>query len=381
MRLGIPKEILEGETRVAASPETVKKFLSRGLEALIEKGAGEASLIPDAEYERAGAKIVPDKQGIYASSDVILKVRHPLYSAAQDETGFIKEKTVLIALLNPFQNLDLLKMLQSKKVTALAMEMIPRIARAQGIDALSSQSNVAGYKAVLMAADRLGRMMPLMMTAAGTITPARVFVIGAGVAGLQAIATARRLGAVVEAFDTRPAVKQEVESIGGKFVSMDLAGEETEGKGGYARSLSQRAHEAEKEFLRKHVAAADIVITTALVPGKPAPRLITDDMVRAMKPGSVIVDLAAEGGGNCDLTERGKEITRHRVRILGHLNLPGLVSFQSSQLYARNIQGLFFECLKDGKLEFNLEDEVIRGALLMREGEIVHPDIRKLLYS
>jgi len=381
MKIAIPKEIIDGEYRVSATPDSVQKLVGKGFEVLVESGAGERSLFSDDAYESAGAVLSGDVKELYGSCDIVLKVRTPSSNTklSVHEADLMREKTLLIALLDPYRQTGVLQKLNARNVTALSMEMIPRIARAQRMDALSSQSNIAGYKAVLMAANKIAKMMPLLMTAAGTVIPAKVFVIGAGVAGLQAIATAKRLGAQVEAFDTRPVVKEQVESLGAKFISMQLEEKAVEGAGGYAKELSKDQHEREVELLAKHVTAADIVITTALIPGRPAPRIINEAMVKGMKTGSVIVDLAAEGGGNCDLTSPGEEIEKHGVHILGLTNWASLVAYEASQLFARNITGLLFEAIQDGKINLDLKNEVLKGALITHEGRVVSKPIIKAM--
>ncbi|MCX6934689.1 MAG: Re/Si-specific NAD(P)(+) transhydrogenase subunit alpha [Verrucomicrobia bacterium] len=371
MRVGIPKEIGANETRVAVTPETTAKMVKVGFSVSVESGAGSISSYSDKEFVSAGAKIESDAASLYAASDVVLKVRKP----APEEINLLKSGSILVAFLQPFSDPGLVKALTEKKITAFSMDLVPRISRAQKLDALSSQSNVAGYKSVILAANTLGTMMPLMMTAAGTVTPAKVFVIGAGVAGLQAIATARRLGAVVEAFDTRPVVQEQVESLGAKFVSHKAAGGED--KKGYATELSADEQRIESELLAKHVKGADIVITTAQVPGKPAPRLITEEMVQAMKHGSVIVDLAAEAGGNCALTQVGKEVIHGGVRILGPLNLAGQMPRQSSQLYARNIFYFLMEMAKEGNVTIDLANPVLKESLVTKDGQINLPSLNK----
>ncbi len=367
MNITILKESAPDEKRVAATPETVKKMRGAGFAVWVQQEAGVAAGIADPLYAEAGATLAPDLATLFAKTDLFLKVQKP----SDEERDQLHENQIWISFLQPFQEQALIQNLAQKKVTAFSMEMIPRIARAQRLDALSSQSNVAGYKAVLLAANKLDKMFPLMMTAAGTISPAKVLVIGAGVAGLQAIATAHRLGAVVEAYDTRPAVKEQVESLGALFVQVKLFQSETETKGGYAKELSKEDHEKIQETLTRHVQQADVVITTAAIPGKPSPKIITEKMVQGMKPGSVIVDLAAEGGGNCVLTEPGKEVLKHNVWILGKLNIPSLMAAQSSQLYARNVYNLLLEITKDGNLKLNLEDEIVRGSLLTHQGNIL----------
>lgn len=366
MRIAVPKETELFECRVSATPETVKKLIGMGCQVVIEKGAGEASSITDGAFQEAGASIISNVQELYKNADVVLKVQKPIRppKVSHDEIGLLPPGCVLIGLFYAKSDPEFVEKLRAKNITAFSLDAIPRIARAQRMDALSSQSNIAGYKSVIMGAERLKKMMPLMMTAAGTMTPARVLVLGAGVAGLQAIATAKRLGAVVEAFDTRPAVKEQVESLGGKFLQIDLGDEQTEDAGGYAKELSEETHRKEMELVTKHAKEADIIITTALIPGKPAPLLISEGAVKAMKEGSVIIDLAAEAGGNCAVTEKGKEIVKHGVTVVGYLNIPSRVPFHASQMYARNILNFFLEICPKGKLEIRFENEVVKGALI-----------------
>src|SRR5438445_4532701 len=326
MILSVPKETVLDERRVALVPELVPKLTKAGLEVVVQAGAGAEAGFLDAAYEEKGARIEPD---VLEQGQILLKVQPPTTA----ETWRIQEGAMLIGLLQPYSNAAGLQALATRRVTAFAMELMPRITRAQAMDALSAMSTVSGYKAVLLAAHQLPKFFPLLMTAAGTVSPARVFIIGAGVAGLQAIGTAKRLGAVVEAYDTRPVVKEQVESLGGKFVELRLETKDAEAKTGYAKAQSEEFYRKQRELMLKSVAAADVVITTALVPGKRAPVLITEEMVRAMRPGSVVVDLAAEQGGNCALTEPGQEVLRHGVLITGPLNLPGTVPYHASQLY------------------------------------------------
>ncbi len=368
MKIGVVRETAPGERRVALVPETVGRLAKGGNQLVVERGAGEASSFPDRLYTEAGATI-----GDAWSAEMILKVAKP----SDDELERLRDGTVLIAFLQPLTNHALVRDLASRGITALSMDAIPRITRAQPMDALSSQATVAGYKAVLLAAAALPRFFPMLTTAAGTIAPAKAFIIGAGVAGLQAIATARRLGAVVEAFDTRPVVKEQVQSLGAKFLEVDL-GETGEGTGGYAKELSEEAHRKEVELLAKAVKENDIVITTAAIPGRPAPKLITADMVRSMKPGSVIVDLAAETGGNSELTEPGKVIEVNGVRIDGTTNLPSTMPYHASQMYSRNIASLLGLLLtKEGTLNLDLKDDVIKGTVITHGGEVVHDATRK----
>ena len=368
MKIGVVRETAPGERRVALVPETVGRLAKGGNQLVVERGAGEASSFPDKLYTDAGATI-----GDAWSAEMVLKVAKP----SDDELERLRDGTVLIAFLQPLTNHALVRDLASRGITALSMDAIPRITRAQPMDALSSQATVAGYKAVLLAAAALPRFFPMLTTAAGTIAPAKAFIIGAGVAGLQAIATARRLGAVVEAFDTRPVVKEQVQSLGAKFLEVDL-GETGEGTGGYAKELSEEAHRKEVELLAKAVKENDVVITTAAIPGRPAPKLITADMVRSMKPGSVIVDLAAETGGNSELTEPGKVIEVNGVRIDGTTNLPSTMPYHASQMYSRNIASLLGLLLtKEGTLNLDLKDDVIKGTVITHGGEVVHDATRK----
>jgi len=370
----IPRERRPGETRVAATPETVKRMLKQGLEVAVEQGAGTASLFSDAEYEAAGARLVADPAASWESADVVLKVTPPGHfeGLTGHEAEGLKPGVVLIGFLAPYRNLDMVRMLAAGRVTSLALELVPRVTRAQSMDALSSQASIGGYKAVILAAWRLPKYMPLLMTAAGTIKPARVVVMGAGVAGLQAIATAKRLGAVVEVSDIRAAVKEQVESLGGKFIELPQA-ESGEGQGGYAREMGEDFLRRQREIVQRHLAAADAVITTALVPGRPAPRLVTAEMVRAMRPGSVIVDLAVEQGGNCELSKADSEVVENGVIILGPSNLPAAMPHDASLLYARNIHALLQLIIdKEGKVAPNLDDEIIAGSLLTHGGDVLH---------
>ena len=370
----VPKEILHEETRVAASPETVKRLVKMGFQVVVERDAGLASFFSDEAYIEAGAQIQNDVREGYAQADVILKVQPPLQNKLieRHEADLPKEGALWVSFLWPRTERPLMERLAARKVSAFAMDMIPRISRAQNMDALSSQSNIAGYKAVLIAADHLPKLFPLMMTAAGTVKPAKVVIMGAGVAGLQAIATAKRLGAVVEVSDIRPAVKEQVESLGGKFIEVESA-ESGEGKGGYAREVSADFLKRQQETIARHVIAADVVITTALVPGKKAPILVTAEMVQKMRPGSVIVDLAVEQGGNCELSEPGKVVVKHGVQIIGHRNIPGRVPYESSQLFARNILFVLQHLFKKGTdLKLDFEEEITRGSVVTHQGQLVH---------
>lgn len=372
MRIGIPTETHAGETRVAATPETVKKMLAAGHAVIVQQGAGAGANIPDADYQAAGATLVSAEE-VYAQAEIMLKVRAP----TGDELAKLAAKTVLIGLLSPSQA-DLVAAYAKQGITAFAMEKLPRTSRAQAMDVLSSQANIAGYKAVLVAANLYKRFMPMLMTAAGTVKAARVVILGVGVAGLQAIATAKRMGAIIEASDVRPAVKEQVESLGAKFIDVSYETDEereiAQGVGGYARPMPASWMARQKVEVAKRVAQADIVITTALIPGKTAPVLVTEDMVKSMKPGSVIVDMAVEAGGNCPLSELGKTVVKHGVTLVGEDNLPALVAADASALYARNLLN-FLNLLCDpksgGKMNINRTDDIIAGSLLCTDGEVV----------
>jgi NAD(P) transhydrogenase subunit alpha len=370
MRVGVPKETVEGEHRVALVPEVVRKLTSKDFEVAVESGAGEDAMLSDAAYEEAGAEISDDVWG----ADVVVKVAAP---TDEEIARLGKRDAVLVGFLGPLSNPQTTSALAEAGVTAFAMEAIPRISRAQSMDALSSQSNVAGYKSVLVATEHLGRFLPMMMTAAGTVPPAKVLVLGAGVAGLQAIATARRLGAQVTGYDVRAAVAEQVRSLGATFLELE-AGKGAEGEGGYARELTDEEKQAQQQELADKISTFDVVITTALVPGRPAPRLVTAESVKNMKPGSVIVDLAGETGGNVELTEPGKTVVKHDVTIVSPLNLPASMAEHASALYARNVQSLLELLVDDeGRLNLDFDDEIIAGACITRGGEIVHDAARK----
>ncbi|MFQ5960352.1 MAG: Re/Si-specific NAD(P)(+) transhydrogenase subunit alpha [Candidatus Methylomirabilales bacterium] len=375
MKVGIPKEIVADEKRVALVPEAVGTVVKAGTEVLVEVGAGAGAFIPDRAFEEAGATLVPDARALLSQAEVVLKVQAPVLNTVlgSHEVELMREGAVLITFLQPQSDPDLVKRLADRKITSFSMDRIPRIARAQKMDALSSQSTVAGYKAVLTAASLLGKFFPMLVTAAGTVPPAKVLVLGAGVAGLQAIATARRLGAVVQAYDIRPAVKEQVESLGATFVELDLAGEQTEDASGYALELTGESQERENMLLRRHVPQADIVITTALIPGRRAPILITGEMVQEMKTGSVIVDLGAEMGGNCELTEPGRTVTKHGVIIHGQLNIPSTMPFHASQMYSRNISSLLLHLVRNGTLELDFSDPITNDTCVTHEGRVRHP--------
>ena len=379
MRIGVPKEIVPGETRIAASPDSIKKFTALGVDVLVESGAGAGAQMSDEALAEAGAHIVVDAKTVYGDADLVTKVRAPLCDGnAADELSLVRPDAVLVGLLAPLQQRELVERYAAHGVTSFAMELIPRISRAQSMDALSSQSNIAGYRAVIDAAEHFGRILPMMMTAAGTVAPARVVVLGAGVAGLQAIATAKRLGALVSAFDVRPAVKEQVESLGAKFISVDADAGNAETAGGYAREMGDEYKRRQADLIHATLAKQDICITTAQIPGKPAPVLITEVMVKDMKSGSVIVDLAVESGGNCELSAFDQVVVRHGVTIIGHANYPARVPVDTSTLYARNLFN-FIEPMIDPEsrsLEIDWEDEVIRGALLTRGGAVVNPALQ-----
>lgn len=380
MKIAIPKEILPGERRVAAVPETVDKMVKGGLEVWVESDAGKAASFLNSDYEKVGAKIAPDAPAVYANADIVIKIQRPLFNekAGKEETDLMKEGAILIALLMPMSYPDVAQKLAARKISAFAADLIPRITRAQRMDVLSSMSSIAGYKAVLLAGSAFGKMIPMMTTAAGTLPPAKCLILGAGVAGLQAIATAKRLGATVEAFDTRPAVKEQVKSLGAEFVELDLGHEQAEDAGGYAKELSAEFYKKEKELIHQHVKGADIVITTALIPGKKAPVLITAEMVKDMKKGSVIVDMAVEQGGNCELSKMGQDVVEHGVTIIGATNLPATVPIHASQMYAKNMNNFLALIYVNKELKLDLNDEVIKGALVTHKGEIVNPKVKEI---
>lgn len=380
MKIGIPQEIARGERRVAAVPETVAKMVAAGMEVCVETGAGNRSFISDEAYVKAGAQLEQDHKALFDQVDVILKVQRPMLDKRTNlsEVDYLSSSVTLIAPLYPFRHTELITQLATKKVTAFSLDLLPRIARAQSMDILSSMSNLAGYKSVIVAADHLAKIFPMMTTAAGTMQPAKVIVIGAGVAGLQAIATARRLGAVVLGFDTRPAAGEQVKSLGADFVSLETTHETAEDASGYAKEQSAEFYKNEQAIIEKYLPEADVIITTALIPGKPAPILITEKMVKKMRPGSVIVDLAVEQGGNCQLAEAGKTLTQYDVTIIGLLNVPSLIPINASQLYAKNIY-TFLNYIADqlNKKDLDLNDEIIKNCLVTYRGEVVHPALRQ----
>ena len=372
IRVCVPKESREGEQRVALVPDVVKRLRAMELSVSVQSGAGESAGYGDEDYVAAGADIEQDADKLLAAANILLTV-NPLPA---QQMAALPQGCVLIGFMNPYSEPERFATLQGKQVSAFSMELIPRISRAQAMDALSSQASIAGYKAVLIASTLLGKFFPMLTTAAGTVRPSKVLIIGAGVAGLQAIATARRLGAVVEGYDVRAAVKDQVESLGAKFVDIDI---KAEGSGGYARELTAEEKAQQQAILARHVAAADVVVTTAAIPGRPSPKIITAEMVAGMKGGSVIVDLAAEGGGNCELTEAGKTVVHHRVSIYGPLNVPSTVSGHASELYARNLLNLITLMIKDGALNIDLEDQILRDSLITHGGEIMNAAIKDKL--
>ena len=379
MKIAILKERRPHETRVAATPETVKKLKALGAEVTVEAGAGNSAAYPDQAYVDAGANIVPDAATASAAGDILFKIQRPMSQAeGLDEIGLLRAGQMLMSPIGALTDHELVQALAAKGVTAFALEMIPRITRAQSMDILSSQANLAGYKAVLLAANTFGRIFPQMMTPGGTLAPARAFIMGVGVAGLQAIATARRLGAVVTATDVRPATKEQVQSLGGKFIAVeDEEFRAAETAGGYAKEMSAEYRAKQAALVADHIKTQDIVVTTALIPGRKAPVLVTEDMVRTMKPGSVIVDMAVEQGGNCPLSEYGKVIEQHGVKIVGPANLPAELPTDASSLFARNLLNFITPMVdKETKaLKIDLEDEVVKGTLVTRDGQIVHPSL------
>ena len=375
MIVAVPKEQSKNESRVAATPGTVKELIKDGAKVLVESGAGEASFISDKEYEKAGSTIITDSKELLSKGNVIIKVLAPTL----DQIVHLQPKSVLISFCQTSRELDTVKALREQSVTGFSMHLIPRTTLAQKMDALSSQANIAGYKAVLMAANKLGVYMPLLMTAAGTIRPAKILVLGAGVAGLQAIATAKRLGAQVEAFDVRPAVKEQVESLGAKFIEVSSDTIEGEGEGGYAKETSEEYKKLQQKLIHSHIIKANAVITTALIPGRSAPILIPSSMVEEMKNGSVIIDLAAENGGNCELTKVDETISFNGIEIVGTSNIPGTMPVHASELYSKNVAALLTYMTKNGELNLDLEDEIISGSMYTHLGEITNSSTKEAL--
>ena len=372
--VAVCRERADGERRVALTPEETGRLREKGARIRLERGAGTPAGYPDESYALAGAELVADAAAALAGADVVLRVAPP----SAEEIAALPASALVISYLRPLDQPEIAQALAARGVSALAIELVPRITRAQTMDALSSQANIAGYRAVLMAATHLPRYFPLLMTAAGTVPPAKVLVLGAGVAGLQSIATARRLGAVVSAFDVRPAVREQVESLGATFLEVELP-EAGEASGGYAQELSEETQRLQRELLAEHIAGSDVVVTTALVPGRPAPKLIAADMVASMRPGSVIVDLAAEAGGNCELTEPGSTVVRENVTIVGDRNPAAAMPYDASRLYARNVTELLGVCLHEGRIEIAADDDVIAGCLVCHGGAVVHPAVLERL--
>lgn len=381
MIAGVPKETDAGERRVALAPALAPSLKKAGFDVVVETGAGDAAGFPDSAFEEKGARIVASAEAVWGEADVILQVRGA--GSREDcgpaERARMRAGQTVIGFFDPLSQPATVEQNARTGATCFSMELMPRITRAQSMDALSSMATIAGYKAVLLAANQLPRLFPMLMTAAGTVAPAKVFIVGVGVAGLQAIATARRLGAVVQAYDVRPAVKEQVESVGARFVELPLETEGAEGKGGYARALDESFYQRQRELMAKVVAESDVVITTAAIPGKKAPVLVTAEMVRGMAPGSVIVDLAAERGGNCELTRAGETVVDSGVTILGPLNLPSSIPYHASQLYAKNIVTFLLHLAKAGSISVDAADEIVRETLLTRDGEVVHARVRDLL--
>lgn len=381
MKIGVVQETFPGERRVALVPALLGALAKAKLEVLVEAGSGTKAGFADQDYADKGAQVLASRAEVFAAADVVLQVRSLGANLEQGiiDLGLLRQGQIVVGMCDPLGEPAAAQQMAARGVSLVAMELIPRITRAQSMDVLSSMATIAGYKAVLLAADALPKMFPMMMTAAGTISPAKVLVIGAGVAGLQAIASARRLGAVVEAYDVRPAVKEQIQSLGAKFLEIALETGAAEDKGGYAKQQDEQALQQQRALMLKAVASNDVVITTAAVPGKRSPILVTDEMVRAMTPGSVIVDLAAERGGNCELTRPGETIVAHGVTILGPTNLPATVPFHASQMYAKNIVTLLLHLVKDGKVTWNLDDEITRETLVCQHGQVVQPRIKALL--
>lgn len=372
MIVGVLKETAEHERRVALTPEVTAQLIDQEIEVWVESGAGLNSNFPDSHYEQTGAKITVSRDDIISECDLLLTIQTP----AHDEIKKLKKGAVLICFLWALQHPELVQLLKEQGISALGMDAIPRISRAQNMDALSSMGSIAGYKSALIAANELDKYLPMMMTAAGTIAPSKSLVLGAGVAGLQAIATLKRLGSVVEAFDIRPEVKEQVESLGAKFVEVELGDEDTQTEGGYAKELDEKKQELQRKAIHEHARKSDIVITTALIPGRPAPVLVTEAMVKDMSPGSVIVDIATENGGNCELSEHGKTVEKYGVKIIGPNNLPSQLSLHASKLYSKNMYALLNLLIEDGKPNFNFDDEILLKTTITHQGEIISPMLK-----
>jgi len=379
MIVGVPRESFPGERRVALVPATIPNLIKAGLEVLVEAGAGAAAGYPDADYAAKGAKIAADRAEVFRAADIVVQI---LCYGSNDKTGkadvpLFRKGQVLIGFLRPLGSIETIQEIAAKGVTSFSVELMPRTTRAQSMDVLSSMGTICGYKAVVLAADTSPRIFPMLTTAAGTITPGRVFVIGAGVAGLQAIATARRLGAVASAYDMRPAAKEQVQSLGGRFVELPIEAKDAEDSRGYARAQDETFYKRQRELLGKVVAESDVVISAAVIPGKKPPILVTKEMVASMAPGSVIVDLAGERGGNCELTRPGEIVVEHGVTIIGWFNLASTVPYHASQMYARNVSAFLLNLVKDGKLQLSLDDEIVRETMLTRGGEVVNARVRE----
>ncbi len=374
MIVSVPKESAAGERRVSVTPDVAKRLAKQGIEVRVEAGAGEQAAYPDAAYADVGATVTADGAGIWSEGDIVVTVQKP----TSEQLGRIKSGAVLIGVLQPLVDHDLVRAMANQKITSMSLDAVPRISRAQSMDILSSQATVAGYKAVLIAASNLPKFFPMFVTAAGTIPPGKVLVIGAGVAGLQAIATAKRLGARVEAFDVRPAVKEQVESLGAVFVSPD-AEVSAEGEGGYAKAQSEDQAQRTVDFLHERAKGVDVIITTAQIPGRPAPRLIPEATVKDMRPGAVIVDLASESGGNCELSEHGQTVERHGVTIIGPANLASSMATDASQMFARNVLSFLGEFVKDGEISLDFENEVVNGSCITHDGRVVHERTRQAM--
>ena len=368
--VAVPKETAEEEQRVAVTPDVAEKFVTKGVQVILEKRAGGGSFFQDTDYD--DVTFVDSASEAYTKADVVLKVQPP----TEEEIAMFKEGTIVIGFMQPHRYPERVKLLRDRKITALAMELVPRISRAQSMDALSSQASIAGYKGALLAAELASQFFPMLTTAAGTIRPAKVLVIGAGVAGLQAIATARRLGAIVEAYDVRKVTKEQVQSLGAKFLELAV---DAQAEGGYARELTEAEKHHEREMLANHIAAANAVITTAAIPGRPSPLLVTKVMVERMRPGSVIIDLASEGGGNCEFTKPGKKVHHHGIVIYGPLNVPSMLPIHASEMYAKNLFNLMQLMISDGELKPDWNDEVLAGSTLTRDGKILHEHTRQLV--
>src|SRR5213594_811986 len=379
MLVGVPRESFPGERRVALVPATIPHLTKAGLQVVVEAGAGAAAGYPDADYAAKGAKVAADRAEVFRAADIVVQI---LCHGSNDKTGkadvpFFRNGQVLIGFLRPLGSIETIQEIAAKGVTSFSVELMPRTTRAQSMDVLSSMATICGYKAVVLAADTSPRIFPMLTTAAGTITPGRVFVIGAGVAGLQAIATARRLGAVASAYDLRPVAKEQVHSLGGRFIELPIEAKDAEDARGYGRAQDETFYARQRELLGRVVAESDVVITAAVVPGKKSPVLVTEEMVKRMAPGSVIFDLAAERGGNCELTQTGQTVVKHGVTIIGRINIATGVPYHASQMYARNLTAFLLHLVKDGKLRLDVDDEIIRDTLVTRDGEVVNERVRE----